>query len=380
MHRPIAILLASALLPLTTASNSSSTLARATAVSIEGERFLINGRPTYEGRVWRPEGGEDEYPIEGLLMNSRMVQGIFDDLNPETRERWAYRDNGVWNPDRNTDEFIAAMPSWREHGLLAFTLNLQGGSPEGYSEVQPWENNAYEPDGALRPAFLERCARILDAADRLGMLVILGYFYFGQDERLKDEAAVVRAVDNVTDWLLDGGWSNVLVEVNNECDVRHYDHPILQPERVHELIERVKSRQREGRRLLVSTSYAGGKLPSETVVQASDYVLLHGNGVRQPERMAELIRETRLRTGDNPKPIVNNEDDRPWRDDHQGFGDRGNNCVVCVENYASWGYFDFRQVGEPFEEGFQGVPVDWTIGSDRKRAFFDLLKRITGGE
>jgi hypothetical protein len=37
-------------------------------------------------------------------------QGIFDDLNPETRARWAYPDTKKWDPDRNTREFVAAMP------------------------------------------------------------------------------------------------------------------------------------------------------------------------------------------------------------------------------------------------------------------------------
>ena len=70
-------------------------------------------------------------------------------------------------------------------------------------------------------------------------MVILGFFYFGQDERLRDEAAVLRAVDGTVGWVLDRGYRNVLIEINNECNVR-YDHAILQPERVHELIERVK--------------------------------------------------------------------------------------------------------------------------------------------
>src|SRR5262249_41192861 len=106
---------------------------RRTTVSIEAERFLINGRPTYAGRSYRG------MKVEGLLLNSRMVQGIFDDLNPATRGRWAYPDTGLWDPDRNTAEFVAAMPDWRRHGLLAFTLCLQGGSPQGYSREQPWE-------------------------------------------------------------------------------------------------------------------------------------------------------------------------------------------------------------------------------------------------
>ena len=71
--------------------------------------------------------------------------------------------------------------------------------------------------------------RVLDAADEQGMVVILGYFYFGQDQRLRDEAAVVRATDEATRWLLDGGWRHVLVEVNNETNVKAYDHEILRP-------------------------------------------------------------------------------------------------------------------------------------------------------
>ena len=104
---------------------------RRTIVSIAGAEFRINGEPTYPGRFWQGRN------IQGLLFNARMVQGIFDDLNPETRQRWAYLDTGRWDPDRNTDEFLAALPAWRKHGLLAFTINLQGGSPEGYSQTQP---------------------------------------------------------------------------------------------------------------------------------------------------------------------------------------------------------------------------------------------------
>jgi hypothetical protein len=148
---------------------------RKTHVSIRGEEFYINGKPTYEGRVWKGK------KIQGLLLNSRMVQGVFHDLNPETVKRWVYPDTGEWDPERNTREFIAAMPEWRRHGLLAFTINLQGGSPQGYSQNQPWHNSAFENDGSLRADYLSRLERILDQADALGMVAIVGYFYFGQD-------------------------------------------------------------------------------------------------------------------------------------------------------------------------------------------------------
>lgn len=117
---------------------------RSTRVSIVGEVFYINGRPTYEGRVWQG------HKIEGLLMNARLVQGVFDDLNPETVDRWAYPDTGQWDPDRNTREFVEAMPEWHRYGLLCAVVNLQGGSPEGYSREQPWHNSAIRADGSLR--------------------------------------------------------------------------------------------------------------------------------------------------------------------------------------------------------------------------------------
>lgn len=338
-----------------------------TAVTISGEKFLINGTPTYAGRTW------SGVSIEGMLMNSRMVQGTFDDLNPGTRARWTYPDGGQWDPERNTREFIAAMPEWKRHGLLAFTLNLQGGSPEGYSQQQPWHNSALAADGSLRPEFMARTARILDRADELGMVVILGIFYFGQDERVKDEAAVIRAVDATVDWVLQRGDRHVLIEVNNECDVKKYDHEILKPARVHELIARVRDRTLGGRRLLVGTSYGGGRVPDDNVIKVSDFILIHGNGVKDPARITRMVEQTRQKPAWRPMPILFNEDD------HFDFDKPANNFVNAVRAGASWGYFDFRMKGEGFVDGYQSVPVDWGINSERKKAFFAKLREITGG-
>jgi hypothetical protein len=339
---------------------------RKTMVSIVGEDFHINGKPTYAGRTWNGKR------IEGLLMNSRMVQATFDDLNPETTQRWAYEDTKKWDPERNVREFIAAMPSWKSHGLLSFTVNFQGGSPEGYSKKQTWLSSGFAPDGSLRPEFANRMKRVIDAADELGMVVILGYFYFGQDQNVVDEAAILRATDNATQWVLDGGWRNVLIEVNNETNVSAYDHEILKPQRVHELIERVKQKQRDGKRLLVGTSYGGGAIPLENVVRASDFLLIHGNGVSNPDRITEMVKQTRAVPGYKPMPILFNEDD------HENFDAPKNNFVMAISERASWGWFDFRRMGESMHEGYQSPPVDWGIRSERKKAFFKKLAEITG--
>lgn len=342
-----------------------SQIERYTKIEIRGNQFFINGKPTYEGIFWNGK------KVEGLLMNSRMVQGIFDDSNPGTRANWKYPDTQVWDADRNTNEFVGNIPVWKSYGLLSFTLNLQGGSPFGYSNAQPWINTSFTADGALKEEYFLRLEKILDQADRSGMAPILGLFYFGQDENLEDEKAVIKAVENTVDWILDKGYQNVLIEVNNECNGR-YDHEILQPHRVHELIQLIQSKQKDGRKLLVSTSYGGGVIPSENVVKNSDFILLHGNGVDDPKGITSQIEQTKLVSGYVGQPIVYNEDD------HFGFDQETNNFTAAVSAYASWGFFDYRMKDEGYESGYQSVPVDWGINSERKKGFFDLLKEITG--
>ncbi|HVK03325.1 MAG TPA: hypothetical protein VM490_07610, partial [Armatimonadaceae bacterium] len=310
--------------------------------------------------------------------NARLVQGIFDDRNPETRRMWDYPDGTPFDAERNTREFVAQMPAWREAGLLSFTINLQGGSPQGYSKEQPWHNSAFEADGSLRGDYLARLEAILDRADELGMAPIVGYFYFGQDHRLKDEAAVLRAVDAATDWLLAKGYANVLVEIANECDIR-YTHPLILAPRNHELIRRVRERsagkvKSPAGRLLVGTSMSGGALPTEAIVAESDFLLLHGNGVHARDKLRDLIDRARKMTTFRGQPVVVNEDD------HFDFDKPDNNFLAALDRYASWGYFDFRMKDEGFAEGYQSVPTDWGTNSARKKGFFKLLRAITRGE
>jgi hypothetical protein len=338
---------------------------RRTHVSIVGEQFFINGEPTFKGRMWKG------YKIEGLLPNSRMVQGIFDDENPQTAGQFAYPDTKVWDADRNTLEFVAAMPSWYEHGLISFTLNMQGGSPLGYGN-KGWINSGYDQSGNLKPAYMNRLEKILDRADELGMVPILGLFYFGQDQILTNDDAVKNAVKNTVSWILDKGYENVLIEIANECDNNGYDREIIKSKNIHELIMLAKSIQKQGRHLLVSTSFNGGVIPSGNVIRVSDFILFHGNGVSQPERMTQLVKEIRALPEYRTMPIVCNEDD------HFEFNKETNNFVATTRAYASWGYFDYRMKNEKYEDGFQSVPVDWSINSERKMTFFKLLKEMTG--
>ena len=359
-----------------------------TTVTMQGSEFLIDGVPTYQGRHY--QGSK----IQGMLFNVRAVQATFDDANPETRQRWAYPDTGVWDPDRNVDEFLAALPAWKAHGILGVTVNLQGGGPV-YAEgvYDQYDNNAFTPEGALKDDYAARLLRILHRADELGMVVMVGFFYWTMLNRMRDEAAIWRAADEAAHFLQAAGYKNVLVELANEVDVvvNNTPYEIFQWDRVHEMVERLRAQYPE---LLYSTSGGGVKLegmrcvPPPSFIRAADYVLIHGNGTRPPELAAVLDKllasEAYL---EQPKPVVINEDSPAVP-----------NMEVCWPRGVSWGYYDqgFEGQGDdpyvwygdkprwsdqaPWEElsGFQTPPVNWTINTPFKRAFFERVREITG--
>ncbi|MGJ5813339.1 hypothetical protein [Paludibaculum fermentans] len=333
-------------------------------IQIRGEKFHFNDLPTYAGRTW------NGHSLEGLLLNSRMVQGIYDDENPQTLARWAYPDTGKWDPNRNTQEFLDNMSAWRKHGLRGITLNLQGGSPQGYSKEQPWRNSAIAPDGSLKPAYMKRLQLILDKAKLWHMGVILGIFYFGQDEYLANDDAVRKAVRETLLFLQNGRHWHVMVEIANECDGKGYQQPLIQAPRIHELIALAKSITTGGQRNYVSASFNGGTIPHANVVKESDFLLLHGNGVSDPRRITQMVEQTRQVSGYRPMPILFNEDD------HFDFDKPENNFAAAIAAGASWGYFDPGESN--YKDGYQCPPVNWGINTERKKAFFHLVAEMTG--
>jgi len=84
-----------------------------------------------------------------------------------------------------------------------------------------------------------------------------------------------------------------------------------------------------------------------------------------------MVAKTRALKAYRNQPILFNEDD------HFDFDKPDNNFLASVSQYASWGYFDFRMKDGKSDDGFQSVPVNWTISSPRKKAFFTLLREMT---
>ena len=313
-----------------------------TQLTIEGTRFAINGKPTYRGKG----------AAEGLLFNVRTVNATFDDTlgvvdwwdDDGSQEGNGHAGYGKWvspgSADENTERYIAGLPAYRAHGILAVSLNLQGGHPlngkpwiqeaSGSAGRRPnghrdfYHNSAFGVDGRIDPLHQQRISAIIEACDRLGMAVILQLFYFGQDTALPDEDAVRAAADNATDYVCASGYRNVIIEIANEVMEGHYHHDILKPGRVTELIHRVRERawRQHGKRVLVTTSEAAllssrqwTEEQIDLVYSASDLVIIHGGDNIETGRVGDAselaAKVARIRSSAwyqaNPRPILTNE-------------------------------------------------------------------------
>jgi CubicO group peptidase (beta-lactamase class C family) len=266
-------------------------------VSTRDTRWLINDETTHPGAR-----------AEGLLINVRMVNAIFvDQHRPDL------------DPDAITERFLAHVPQYRAHGVDAFTICLQGGMP-GYEGSL---NSAFDPDSSLRKAYLARAARVIEACDRQGLVVILGCFYQRQDQILANEAAVRTAVANVARWIQRRGYRNVVLEIANEFDHDGFDHPLIRT--VAGEIELIRLAKKIAPDLLVSTSGLGhGRYP-EALARVADVILIHFNGTDVEEIPARIAALRGF-----GKPIVCNEDPKSG-----ATGARA--AELCVQHGASWG-------------------------------------------
>ena len=96
--------------------------------------------------------------------------------------------------------------------------------------------------------------------------------------------------------------------------------------------------------------------------------------MKEPARIRAMVDTCRRLASYRDQLILFNEDD------HFDFDQADNNMLAAISRYASWGYFDFRKEGEGYDDGYQSVPVNWSISSARKRGFFNLLSAVTGAQ
>ncbi|MDF1514059.1 MAG: cellulase family glycosylhydrolase [Anaerolineae bacterium] len=317
-----------------------------TNLGIQGDNITINGKLTYADIPGtRPES-------HGLFMNARFIQGIFDDKAvPQRFSRFGFE----WDASANTERLKQSLPEWKRFGLLGFTVGLQGGMPVLTIPNHTINNNPYSEDGSkIDSAYLERLDKLIQAADQLGMVVIVSMLYQGQANRMADGRCIRNAVAACSRFLKEAAYTNVIIEVANEYNVGNFkNHPIVYyPEGIVSLIDLARD---ESGDMPVGSS-GGGLHFSPEVCRASDVILVHGNGATE-QTYYNMIRDIKALALN--RPIICNED-----------SPRFTQLKVAGRTHTSWGYYNNHTKQEP--------PVDWSITQGEDQFFAWRMANLVG--
>lgn len=153
---------------------SGTTFAGRNTVSVDGTRLLLN---------------DGDFTVIGLRCSNALIS------------------------DGETAELIENLDGFAGYGVNTVSVFFMGsrfGDAKGY-----------RPDASLDPVFAERMARIVEAADERGMVVLVGCLYWGNSRAKEDlghwtQEDANRAVANTVRWLGENGYRNVIVDPDNE--------------------------------------------------------------------------------------------------------------------------------------------------------------------
>ncbi len=300
---------------------------------------LQNGKWYFNNKVINPSS-----PAEGLLMNVRMVNSVFEDRGTKLPEKLT-----GFKPMNNTDAFVTKIPEYVINGVNAFTISLQGGFP-GYEGAI---NTAFNPDGSLRAGYLQRVEKVIRVCDANQVAVILSCFYQRQHSHfsaLNGKESIKNALKNTITWIIEREFTNVVLEVSNEYQhggFRNWpDGKWLSSEAGQ--VELIQLAKQQNPSLLVSTSGMGtGKLVG-SLIAAADFLLIHFNNTSlkdYSERITALKKYG--------KPIVCNEDDKLKQTGAMALS-------LCVLNGCGWGYMNnVKNQNIPLE--FSGIKDDTLV-------------------
>lgn len=331
-----------------------------------------NWQKTYSGSTYRREA-------QGKLMNLRLAQALFHD-------EWMHEQ--PFDPERNTDAVIQALDFYKSHGVLMINVSLQG-AHAGYDRAVNGidrENgyrygrekgtyvSAFRPDGSLKPKWLARLERLLHATDQRGMMVNLMYFYQGQDEQFQSTAAIHKAAQNITDWLIAHNTRNVIVDVANEYDLPgpQWDFKGYIPQNIIPLIDEVRERFKgSGFALPVGASSDGRMRYPRSLEGQVDVLLIHGNG-RDPQEKAKRVAELH----EVERPVLMTEDDNGKPSTAEHLAAELASCDILFRKAAGWGYMPWVQAQRfPFRflPGVESEVRDDMPEKQRDMAYFHAV-------
>lgn len=154
-----------------------------------------------------------QQPAGGSRGNQLAVAGSDLLLNGKPFKVKGVRLSTALTTEATTEQALRSLDVFRSYGLNTVSVYLMGSR---FSNTK-----GYRPDATLDPAHAARLARIIEAADARGMVVLVGCLYWGTSTAKVGlehwtQADANQAVRNTVRWLKERGYRNVLVDPDNE--------------------------------------------------------------------------------------------------------------------------------------------------------------------
>lgn len=115
--------------------------------------------------------------------------------------------------DKTTQDLIDHLDLYKSYGINMVSVYFMGSR---FGDVK-----GYRPDASLDPVYARRMGRIIEAADKRGMIVLVGCLYWSTSRAKEDlghwkQADANKAVANTVKWLVEHDYRNVFVDPDNE--------------------------------------------------------------------------------------------------------------------------------------------------------------------
>jgi hypothetical protein len=115
--------------------------------------------------------------------------------------------------DEEATELIENLDVFKSYGVNTVSVFFMGSR---FGDVK-----GYRPNASLDPAYAARMARIIEAADQRGMVVLVGCLYWSNSRAKEDlghwrQSHANKAVAHTVRWLTEHDYRNVFIDPDNE--------------------------------------------------------------------------------------------------------------------------------------------------------------------
>ncbi|UCG56399.1 MAG: hypothetical protein JSU70_16245 [Phycisphaerales bacterium] len=113
--------------------------------------------------------------------------------------------------DETTEQLIDNLDTFASYGVNTISVYFMGSR---FGDVK-----GYNKDGTLNPIYASRMGKIIKAADKRGMIVLVGCLYWSNSKAKWEhwtQTEADAAVANTVGWLKKNNYRNVFVDVDNE--------------------------------------------------------------------------------------------------------------------------------------------------------------------